>query len=346
MYFNKGNIEMPWGNAPEAGGFIEISQGFYWIRMPLHIKPNHVNVYAIDDGFGWTVIDTGLGTKKTKKIWYEMLNGPLAGKNITRVILTHHHPDHVGLAGWFKTEFGSEIWATRTAWLMARMLCFDRQKAPLPETVSFWRSAGIDPHILSDCVRGNPFNFSDVVEHIPLGYKRIQQGDVIEIGNDKWMVHIGNGHAPEHATLWNEKGQFVIAGDQVISSISPNLGVYATEPDADPVGEWIQSCERFLSFGKSTHLVLSGHKLPFTGLPFRLNQLVENHQSCLSRLRAFLTIPRSACDCFQPLFKKKIGKDEYILALGEAVAHLNHLYKIGSVVRVIDCQGVYRYTVS
>ena len=166
----------------------------------------------------------------------------------------------------------------------------------------------------------------------------------MEIGKDKWMVHIGNGHAPEHATLWGEKNNLVLAGDQIISSISPNLGVYATEPDADPVGEWIESCERFLLFAKSQQLVLSGHKLPFTGLSARLNQLVRNHRSCLDRLLSFLSVPRSACDCFEPLFKKKIGKEEYLLALAESVAHLNHLQKLGAVVRDVDCQGVYRYT--
>ena len=151
---------MPWQHAPELGSFREVSKGLYWVRLPLAIRPNHVNVYVVDDGIGWTVIDTGLSTKKTKEIWSELLNGPFAEKIITRVILTHHHPDHVGLAGWFKTEFGSEIWATRTTWLMARMLCLDRHKTPFPETVNFWKSAGIDSAILSDRLRCNSFNFA------------------------------------------------------------------------------------------------------------------------------------------------------------------------------------------
>jgi len=128
------------------------------------------------------------------------------------------------------------------------------------------------------CYTERPYNFSDMVAHIPLGYKRIKQDDTIAIGGRLWDVHIGNGHAPEHATLWSRDGDIVIAGDQIIPNISSNLGVYPTEPDADPVGEWFEACERFATIATDHHLVLPGHKLPFTGLPMRLHQLIENHR--------------------------------------------------------------------
>ena len=336
-------IQTPWEKPPGHGEALKVAEGLYWIRMPLPMKLDHVNVYVLDDGDGWTLIDTGMGSRKTKGIWEVLLAGPLSGKLVKRVILTHHHPDHVGLAGWFQNNHRVELWATRTTYLMARMLTLDVQETPPPETLTFWQRAGMDPEILSERASGKWFNFADKVSPISLGYKRIVQDDVLSMGGRDWTVHIGNGHAPEHATFWSHTDNLVIAGDQIISSISPNLGVFATEPEADPVGEWLESCERLSQLANSRHVVFSGHKMPFSGLPFRLKQLIDNHHSALERLLPFLESPRSAVECFQPLFKRRIGEEEYGLALVESIGHLNHLFKQGKVLRTSDQDGVYRF---
>lgn len=144
---------------------------------------------------------------------------------------------------------------------------------------------------------------------------------------------MGNGHAPEHATLWSDAGDLVLGGDQLLASISPNIGVHATEPGADPLGEWLEACERLRPHATDTQLVLPGHKLPYTGLPTRIGQLIDNHHSALDRLAQFLRTPRTATGCFDQLFKRKIGEGEYGLALVEAMAHLNHLYLAGKITR-------------
>ena len=163
-------------------------------------------------------------------------------------------------------------------------------------------------------------------------------------GGRDWDVHMGNGHAPEHATFWSRDDNLVIAGDQILPSISPNIGVYPTEPMADPIGEWLEACERFLPLAREDHLVLGGHKLPFTGLPTRLKQLIENHHSALRRLLAYIDTPKSASECFAPLFKRSIGEAEYGLALVEAVAHLSHLYQAGEATRVLrEADGAWVY---
>ena len=305
---------------------------------------DHVNVYVIDEGNSWTIIDTGFWSKKTQSIWGEIKEKWFNDKPIGKVIVTHHHPDHVGLAGWFQTEFKADLWMSRTAWLMARMLRLDYQKLPTEETINFWRRAGMDDLILNERATGKPFNFGDSVHEMPLGFRRIIDGEKIILGNRSWIVRVGNGHAPEHLTLWCEDEPIVIAGDQIISSISPNLGVYATEPDADPVQEWLTSCEAFLPFSNDKQLVLPGHKLPFYGLPHRLKQLIENHHSALKRLVAFLKEPQTAVDCFPVLFNRKISDNEYGLALVEAVAHLNHLYRKKIVKRELNSKGAYVYT--
>jgi glyoxylase-like metal-dependent hydrolase (beta-lactamase superfamily II) len=307
------------------------------------MKLDHVNVYALDEGDSWTVIDTGFASKKCKAIWQGMMDGPLGGKPISRVVVTHHHPDHIGLAGWLKSDFGAELVTTRTAWLTARMLTLDVQEVPNAETLAFYKLSGMDAELYAKRATERPFNFADIVAPIPLGYTRIQEGEQIKMGGRTWDIHMGNGHAPEHATFWSQDDNLVLAGDQILSSISPNVGVYATEPMADPIGEWLEACERLNLLVQDDHLVLGGHKLPFTGLPQRMRQLIENHHSALKRLEKYIEPPKSASECFSCLFKRPIGEGEYGLALVESVAHLSHLYQTGLATRELRSDGAWVY---
>ncbi len=333
----------PWDTPPAPGQAIEVAEGVLWMRLPLPMKLDHVNVYALDDGDGWTVIDTGFASKKSRGIWEQLMAGPLAGKPVKRVVVTHHHPDHMGLAGWFQSEFGAELVTTRTAWLFSRMLTLDVQENWPEETLEYYRQSGMAPDILAKRVADRPFNFSDMVYPMPLGFTRIKQNDVIRMGGRNWDVHMGNGHAPEHATFWSRDDNLVITGDQILSSISPNIGVYATEPLADPLAEWLEACERLAPLAREDHLALGGHKLPFTGLPMRMRQLIDNHHGALKRLIKHLDTPKSAAECFAPLFKRNIGEGEYGLALVEAVAHVNHLYHTNEVTRTRREDGAWVY---
>ncbi|WP_434784448.1 MBL fold metallo-hydrolase [Sinisalibacter aestuarii] len=311
------------------------------MRVPLPMKLDHVNVFAFRDDDGWTVVDTGFDTSRTRKLWAQLIAGPLGGERVARVIVTHHHPDHVGLAGWFQREHGAELITTRTAWLFARMLLLDEQMVPVDETLAYWRSAGMEDEIFEARKAERPFNYVDIVADMPLGFKRVKQGDVIRFGGRDWDVRIGNGHAPEHATFWSRDCDLVIGGDQLLATISPNLGVHATEPEADPVGDWLESCEALMPFAEDGQLVLPGHKLPFRGLPTRMRQLITNHHTALDRLLAHLDAPRTAVECFPALYRRRIGAGEYGLALVEAMGHLNHLYRLGKVTRTRRDDGAW-----
>ena len=183
---------------------------------------------------------------------------------------------------------------------------------------------------------------------MPLGFSRLVEGAVIEMGGRQWDIRFGQGHAPDHATFWSRDGELVIGGDQLLATISPNIGVYATEPEADPLGDWLAACEALAPHARERQLVLPGHKLPFTGLPGRMRALIDNHHSALDRLRGHLAEgpPRTAAECFPPLFKRTIDEGTYGLALVEAVAHLNHLFTIGAVSRQRRAGGAWEYRVA
>ncbi|MDV7270511.1 MBL fold metallo-hydrolase [Thioclava sp. A2] len=337
----QGGIRYPWADPPEFGGARELAEGVFWLRLPLPMALDHVNCFAFDEGDSWTLIDPGIDTRKCRAALQSALDGPLAGKPVGRVIVTHYHPDHIGLAGWLQA-LGAELWTTRTSWLFARMLQLDAQPVPVGETLEFWRDAGMDAALLEKRAAERPFNFADCVHPLPLGYRQIRDGEMIRIGGRDWITRFGHGHAPDHATFWSCDGSLVIGGDQLLPSISANLGVYASEPEADPVAEWIESAQNLQPFATEGQLVLPGHKLPFTGLPLRLRQMVENHTGALRRLEKLLhDDPRTACDCFPALFKRPIGEGEYGLALVEAVAHLNHLWHKGRVTRTRRDDGAW-----
>jgi glyoxylase-like metal-dependent hydrolase (beta-lactamase superfamily II) len=335
-------IAHPFPAAPPEGHATEVAQGVWWVRLPLPMALDHVNCYALDDGDGWTIVDTGFDSRRSRAIWAALLAGPLSHRPVRRVLVTHYHPDHVGLAGWFQAQ-GAELVTTRVTWLYARMLVLDVQATPSPEAQLFEQRAGVPAPLRAERAAARPFNFADVVAPLPLGFTRIVDGDILTSAGRRWRVRLGHGHAPDHITLWSEDDALVIGGDQFLPGISANIGVYPTEPDADPLGEWLDSTRGFAPHARDDHLILPGHKLPFTGLPFRLVQMAENHESALARLLDHLTEPHHAADCFVPLFKRDIGGAEFGMALVEAVAHLNHLHQSGAVRRDLDDEGAWAW---
>lgn len=333
-------IRHPFETPPAEGAATEVAPGILWLRLPLPMALDHVNVFALDDGEGWTIIDTGMDTRRSRAAWQAALAGPLAGKPVHRVIVTHYHPDHIGLAGWFQSQ-GAELLTSRTSWLYARMLVLDRHDTHPPEVLAFQNRAGVTGAALAAKASEKPFNFADVVAPLPPGFTRLTEGDVVTAGGRRWLIRIGQGHAPDHVMLWSLDDHLILGGDQLLPGISANLGVYPTEPAADPVTEWMDSARAFQPFAREDHLVLPGHKMPFTGLPLRLCQMIENHEGALDRLIDHLQTPRTATDCFLPLFKRDIGAAEFGFALVESVAHLNCLLRQGRVLRSLSDEGAW-----
>ena len=337
-----GKIATPFETPPEEGSAIEVADDILWMRLPLPMALDHVNVYAVDDGDGWCIIDAGFHSKRGIGIWETLLNGPLADKPVTKILLTHYHPDHLGMVGWFQAR-GAKLLTSRTTFLLGRMLILDVQEKWPTQTYAFYKAAGMPPDLLEQRLQERPYNFSDVAHPISIGYERLQEGQTIKLGQRNWTIVVGEGHAPEHVTLWSEDGSLVIVGDQVIHGISSNIAVHATEPDANPLEEWLASCARFHELGDDTALVLSGHKLPFYGLKTRAMQLIEHHEASLARLTEFIETPRAAAEAFDLLYGRSLKPTEYGFALTEAVAHMNCLWAAGVASREKGSDGVMRY---
>jgi glyoxylase-like metal-dependent hydrolase (beta-lactamase superfamily II) len=327
---------------PEPGELIALAPDVGWARLPMPGSLKHINVWALEDGEpgsgGVALVDTGLDLPASRESWEALFAGPLAGRPVTRVIVTHFHPDHVGLAGWLTRRFGVRLWMTRDEWLFARMLSSDVRAAPPDEAIAFWRAAGWEEaRIEAEAARGWG-RFASAVSEVPQSFVRMRDGDVLRIGARTWRVVVGSGHCPEHACLVDAAGGLMIAGDQVLPRITSNVSVGLSEPEADPLGDWLRSIARLRDLSPQL-LVLPAHGEPFTGLHARLDALHDGHRDRLDALHGHLAEPRRAVDCFAILFGRKIDDSLIGLATGEALAHLRRLEIEGRAVRE-DRDGV------
>ncbi len=319
---------------PATVDLLSFAYGVGWARLPILGGLNHINVLALDDGDGVALVDTGLAIETCRAGWEALFAGPLAGRRVSRILCTHFHPDHSGLAGWLADRFGAPLWMTRTEWLMARMLTLDAHDAPPAEVLDWWRRAGWTGVQIERASARGWRSFASVVSPVPRHYVRIRDGDRLAIGTGQWRVVVGHGHTPEHACLWNEAAGLLIAGDQVLPRISSNVSLSMIEPEGDPLGDWLASIDRLLQLPADL-LVLPAHGEPFNGLHVRLAALRNGHLAQLAALHAHLNEPRRVVDCFASLFRRTIGDDDLGLATGEAMAHLRRLERDGRAVCAI-----------
>jgi glyoxylase-like metal-dependent hydrolase (beta-lactamase superfamily II) len=326
------------------GELIPLADGVAWARLPVPWFLNHINVWVLEDDDGVALVDTGIDIPTSRQAWEALLAGPLAGRPVTRVIVTHFHPDHVGLAGWLSERFGVPLWMSREEWLFARMLSADVRDAPPKEAVAYWRAAGWDEERIAAEARNGWGRFASLVSPVPVSFIRMRDGDTIRIGGRTWRVLIGSGHSPEHACLVDEAGGVMIAGDQVLPRITSNVSLSVSEPEGDPLGDWLASIAK-LKVLRDDLLVLPSHGEPFRGLHARLDALDEGHRMLLDALHAHLAEPRRAVDCFAVLFGRQIDEGVFGLATGEAMAHLRRLEIEGRAVREVR-DGVNWYSAS
>ena len=331
----------PFEKKPEIGdgSAVEVAPGLLWLRMPLHSALPAINVWVVADGDGWTIVDTGLRSSKTTEAWRAAFKGVLKNKPVTRVISTHMHPDHCGMAGWLVNRFDTRLWMSRLEYLTCRLMAADTGHEAPADGVRFYQSAGWDDEAI-ETYKARFGSFGESIYAMPASFRRIRNDDVFAIGEHDWRVVVGTGHSPEHACLYCAESKVFISGDQVLPRISSNVSVFPTEPDADPLGEWLSSLARLKSEVPDEVLVLPAHNYPFRGLHARLGQLIDGHVTDLDKLQVLLAKPKRAIDVFSALFRRPITGNLLSMATGEAIAHLNHLTATGRAACETDPQGV------
>lgn len=340
-------LTYPWGDAaPGAGETIRIAPGISWARIPLPGSLGHINSWLLDDGpdgNGVAVVDTGICMTVCSDAWKALYAGALADRPITRVICTHLHPDHIGLAGWIAKKQDVKLWMTRGEMLTARMIVGDASDSVPDEALAMSRASGWDDAAIEQQKAAGWGQFAKMVFPLPRSYRRMEDGDRLTIGTHEWRIVTGSGHSPEHACLWNEHEGVLVSGDQVLPRISSNVSVNLTEPDADPLGEWLGSIDKLLRVLPADLVVCPAHGEPFKGLHVRLMALRDEHRMRLYMLaEAIAKQPMRAVDCFPLLFNRPIGTHNQGLATGEALAHLKRLEVEGRVRRE-DRDGVWWY---
>ena len=335
----------PFEGPPARGQTLEVAPGVHWIRMPLPYALNHINLWALDDGDGWALVDTGTRTDETAAVWRELFANAPDDRPLTRVFVTHMHPDHVGMAGWLTRKFGVRLWMTRLEYLSCRVMVSDTGREAPPDAIEFCRRAGWS-EVAIETYRARFGNFGKHIHALPDSFRRLRDGEALRIGGHDWRVVVGSGHSPEHACLYCPALKVLISGDQVLPRISSNVSVHPTEPDADPMSDWLDSLARLRRELPDDVLVLPAHNEAFRGLHARIDALQRGQETALRRLRRTLAEPRRVIDVFGALFARPIGDAGAGLlgmATGEAVACLNHLMQRGEVGRSIDAEGVAWY---
>lgn len=322
---------------PEKAETFEIAPGILWVRFPLPFRLNHVNIWLLREADGWTLIDTGAGTEQARELWDVLLKGVLADGRVNRIICTHGHTDHIGLAGWLVDRTQAPFAATLVEWLAAQVRLTDAQVPMRPETIRFMEAHGCDAQTI-EAFRQDRKKIHSLLGQMPGSIERLRDRETITFGGRQWRIIVCGGHAQEHASFWCEQDNILIAGDQVLSKISPMIGVFPGEPFADPLAEYMASLKRFRALPADI-LVLPSHGLPFKGLHTRIAQLAHHHELRLDQLARLMDVPTTTMRLTHGLFPKAVAEGQGRHALAETIAHAHYLVGRGRAVRETDRNG-------
>jgi len=329
---------------PAPGHSIEVTPGVHWLRMPLPFTLDHINLWLLADGDGWTMVDCGLNHKTTIALWEQVFAHTLRGGRIKRLVVTHYHADHVGLAGWHQRRWDAPLWMTEGEFLTALALYYETPGHHRGAMFDLFRAHGLDEARIEG-MKVFSGAYPRLISELPHTFRRLMPDEQLSIGGRQWRVLIGHGHAPEHASLHCENLGVLIAGDMVLPRISTNISVRPVEPEGNPLARFLESLDRFAALPQDT-LVLPSHGLPFRGMRARIAHLQQHHADRLEELRAACSEPRCARELVPVLFRRALDDRAWYFAMGECIAHLNYLMHAGWLRRERGTDGVLRFVTS
>jgi glyoxylase-like metal-dependent hydrolase (beta-lactamase superfamily II) len=343
-------LSYPLGDTlPALGTTLAVAPGVRWLRMKLPFALDHINLWLLRDQIdgvdGWTVVDCGIANDETRAAWEQIFANELGGLPVLRVVVTHMHPDHLGLGHWLTERWGVRLWISATDYNVARMASSATTATGVggENAARFMRSHGLVDAESLDKIRARSNYYASMVPRVPEQYRRLMDDDVLQIGGHAWRCHAGYGHAPEHMALHCDALSVLISGDMVLPRISTNVSVIDIEPEGNPLPLYLASIARLRALPADT-TVLPSHGRPFCGLHTRVDQLTQHHDDRFTEVMAACDeAPQSAADLLMVLFKRKLDLHQTTFAMGESIAHLHALWFGGELVRRVDEQGVYRF---
>jgi glyoxylase-like metal-dependent hydrolase (beta-lactamase superfamily II) len=323
-------LEFPYPAPPKPGALVEVRPGIFWARLALPFRLDHVNLYLIEDGAGLALIDTGIDNFSSRAAWETLLDGPLRGRKLTRLIATHFHPDHIGLAGWLCERFDMPLAMSQTEYLLGLNIRLDPSALRSEPYRGFYRSHGLTEES-TEILLGHGLQYLRMVAPPPKTFQRLMADDRLTIGGRTFEVSTGGGHSPEQVMLYSAEDNLLLASDQILAKISPNVSVEAMEPDGDPLGVYLRSLEKLKARLPEDALVLPGHNLPFVGLHARADELIAHHEArCMAILEACKVAPQTTADLVPVIFGRRIDDPhQLVFAFGEALAHINAMIRAG-----------------
>lgn len=327
---------------PAPGAVHQVAPGLLWVRMGLPFALDHINLWLIRDGQGWTIVDCGIATDATRASWETLFATALDGLPVVRVIATHCHPDHVGLSEWLCSRWNAPLWMTTGEFGFARMMSASLPGVDGTAMLPHFQRHGLVEEAMLEQLKGRRSYYPTLVPAVPASYHRIQDGKTFRIGAHEWRVITGFGHSPEHASLFCADLNVLISGDMVLPRISTNVSVFAVDPDANPVQLYLDSLGKYRDLPEDT-LVLPSHGKPFRGLHTRIAQLNEHHRERLAEVVQACATPQSAADIVPVMFRRKLDAHQLTFAMGEALAHLHKLWFDGVLTREAGADGVLRF---
>ncbi len=335
-------LAYPFADYPPEGSATEVASGIWWLSTPLPFAGlRQINLWLLADGDGWTMVDCGYGYEPARAAIEGTWRSVLGGRKVTRLVVTHFHPDHAGNSAWISRRWGLMPLMTQGEWFAANIALRDRSEDSVTPRVAFFRAHGLDEARLAMFAEGAQLYSAGVT--LPPAFRRIRDGDEITIGADRWTVVTGEGHSPEHAALYCRARKILISGDQILPTITTNISVWWTEPEADPLALFLDSGRRFAALLDPETLVLPSHRRPFRNVHARLAQLAEHHRQRLQQVLDACARETTAAELVPVLFQRKLDGHQMGFAMGEAIAHLNHLVTQGRMERVADAAGVFRF---
>ncbi len=344
-------LQYPFGDAlPAVGTTLEVAPGVRWLRMPLPFQLDHINLWLLRDRIdgqdGWSIVDCGITNDTTRAAWEQVFENELQGLPVLRVIVTHMHPDHIGLAHWLTERWGVRLWISATDYNAARLASSATTGFGGPASARFMASHGLTDPVAQEKIKARTNYYASMVPQVPAQFRRLLAGDVLQIGGHDWHCHAGYGHAPEHISLHCGELGVLISGDMVLPRISTNVSVIDIEPEANPLVLYLDSIKRMKALPADA-LVLPSHGRPFKGLHTRVDQLVAHHDERFADvLAACAREPQHAAALLTVLFKRPLDLHQTTFAMGESIAHLHALWLGGQLRRRLDADGIYRFALA